>query len=524
MDELIAEITTAARGMWRHRWMGLIVAWIATAIGSAIVMSVPDKYEASARIFVDTQSILKPLMTGLAVQPNVDQQVVMLSRTLISRPNVEKLIRMADLDLKISSKNEQDALIDSLIKTLEIKTVGRDNLYVLSYRDSSPEKAKKVVQSLVSIFIESSMGDSRKDSKNARKFIDEQIKTYVVKLEEAEARLKTFKLRNMELQNVEGLDMTAQMSMVANQLNQAKLELREAENARDTARRQLNNEKLQAQDQTMNSLIQESNMSISTPEIDGRIDFQRRNLDGLLQRFTEQHPDVVNTRRLIKELTEVKKKEVLGLRRMAMENPVVSSSNSLMQQELNRIVATSEVQVATLKTRVGEYSTRLNRARELMKTAPQIESEQAQLNRDYDINKKNYNDLVTRRESAALTGDLESVAGLADFRLIDPPRASQKPVAPNRLLLMPVALVIALGLGLLTTFLISQMRAVFYDTRSLSQVVGLPILGAVNLVMNEHELNKEKKEMRLFVLASTGLIAVFSLGMVMLSFISEQAK
>ena len=504
--------------------MGLIVAWIATAIGSAIVMSVPDKYEASARIFVDTQSILKPLMTGLAVQPNVDQQVVMLSRTLISRPNVEKLIRMADLDLKISSKNEQDALIDSLIKTLEIKTVGRDNLYVLSYRDSSPETAKKVVQSLVSIFIESSMGDSRKDSKNARKFIDEQIKTYVVKLEEAEARLKTFKLRNMELQNVEGLDMTAQMSMVANQLNQAKLELREAENARDTARRQLNNEKLQAQDQTMNSLIQESNMSISTPEIDGRIDFQRRNLDGLLQRFTEQHPDVVNTRRLIKELTEVKKKEVLGLRRMAMENPVVSSSNSLMQQELNRIVATSEVQVATLKTRVAEYSTRLNRARELMKTAPQIESEQPQLNRDYDINKKNYNDLVTRRESAALTGDLESVAGLADFRLIDPPRASQKPVAPNRLLLMPVALVIALGLGLLTTFLISQMRAVFYDTRSLSQVVGLPMLGAVNLVMNEHELNKEKKEMRLFALASTGLIAVFSLGMVMLSFISEQAK
>ena len=79
--------------------MGLIVAWIATAIGSAIVLSVPDKYEATARIFVDTQSILKPLMSGLAVQPNVEQQVVMLSRTLISRPNIEKLVRMADLDL-----------------------------------------------------------------------------------------------------------------------------------------------------------------------------------------------------------------------------------------------------------------------------------------------------------------------------------------------------------------------------------------------------------------------------------------
>jgi len=265
MDELIAEISTVVRGMWRHRWMGLIVAWVATVVGSTVVMSVPDKYEATARIFVDTQSILKPLMSGLAVQPNVDQQVVMLSRTLISRPNVEKLIRMADLDLKISSKSEQDALIDSLIKTLEIKTVGRYNLYVLSYRDSSPDKAKKVVQSLVSIFIESSMGDSRKDSRNARKFIDEQIKTYVVKLEEAEARLKAFKLRNMELQNVEGLDMTEQMSLVANQLSQARLELREAENARDTAKRQLNQERLQAQDPALSGLLQESNLSVATP-------------------------------------------------------------------------------------------------------------------------------------------------------------------------------------------------------------------------------------------------------------------
>jgi len=524
MDELIAEITTVARGMWRHRRMGLLVAWIATAIGCAIVLSVPDKYEATARIFVDTQSILKPLMSGLAVQPNVDQQVVMLSRTLISRPNVEKLIRMADLDLKINSKSDQDALIDSLIKTLEIKTVGRDNLYALSYRDTSPEKAKKVVQSLVSIFIESSMGDSRKDSRNARKFIDDQIKTYVVKLEEAEARLKAFKLRNMELQNVEGMDMTEQMSSVVNQLNQAKLELREAENARDTAKRQLSNEKNQAQDQSMSSLLQESSLTISTPEIDGRIDIQRRNLDGLLQRFTEQHPDVINTRRLIKELLEVKKREVVGLRKMAMENPSQSSNSSLMQQELNRIVATSEVQVATLRTRVGEYSARLNRARELMKTAPQIESEQAQLNRDYDINKKNYNDLVTRRESAALTGDLESVAGLADFRLIDPPRASQKPVAPNRLLLMPLALVVALGLGLASAFLASQLRPVFYDKRSLSQVVGLPILGAVNLVMRDSEISSEKKELQRFWFASTGLLVAFLIGMVVLSFVTDGVK
>ena len=523
MDELISQISIAAKGMWKHRWLGLLVASLVTAIGSAIVLLVPDKYEATARIFVDTQSILKPLMSGLAVQPNVDQQVVMLSRTLISRPNVEKLIRMADLDLKSQSKEAQDTLIDTLMKTLEIKNVGRDNLYVLSYRDTTPEKAKRVVQSLLSIFVESSLGDSRKDSNTARKFIDEQIKAYVGKLEEAETRLKEFKVRNMEIQTTDGKDMAGQLSAVSSQLSQARLELREAENARDAARRQMEAEKSQTADITSRSLLQESAMSISTPEINARIEAQRHNLDMLLQRFTEQHPDVVGGRRLITELEELRRKEVQQLRRSAMAGPAAISSGSLAYQELSRLLANSEVQVAALRARVGEYEARFSRARALMKTAPQIEAEYAQLNRDYDVNKKNYNDLVARRESAALSVDLESAAGVADFRLIDPPRASPKPVAPNRLLLMPLALLAALGAGLATAFIASQVRAVYFDARSLSASVGLPLLGVVTFVMNEGAALKERADLKRFVAASGGLLGVFVAGMIALSLLSGRA-
>ena len=101
MDELLRQATAILRGMWQRRWLGIIVAWIVGAASVAAVLAIPDKYEATARIYVDTQTILRPLMTGLVTQPNVDQQVMMLSRTLITRPNVEKLIRMADRDLKI---------------------------------------------------------------------------------------------------------------------------------------------------------------------------------------------------------------------------------------------------------------------------------------------------------------------------------------------------------------------------------------------------------------------------------------
>ena len=523
MDELIRQIFTTAKGMWKHRWLGLLVAWIVTGIGAFVVLSVPNKYEASARIFVDTQSILKPLMSGMAVLPNVEQQVMMLSRTLISRPNVEKLIRMADLDLKIQSKGAQDALIDNLMKSLEIKNVGRDNLYVLSYRDASPDKAKRVIQSLVSIFVESSLGDTRKDSETAKKFIDEQIKTYVTKLEEVEKSLKEFKVRNIEFQTADGTDMAGQIGAVSSQLSQARLELREAENGRDAAKRQLDAEKSQTADITSRSLLQESAMSISTPEIDARIEAQKRNLDALLQRFTEEHPDVAGARRLIKELEDTKRKEVQELRKTAMANPASSSTNSLVYQELNRMLASSEVQVAALRARVAEYEARFSRTRELMKTAPKIEAEFNQLNRDYDINKKNYNGLVARRESAAMTGNLDSATGVADFRLIDPPRASPNPVAPNRLLLLPLALLAALGAGLATAFIASQLRSVFYDASSLRDAVGLPLLGVVTLVMGDGAALTEKAQLKKFLGASGGLLGVFIAGMIFLSFMSGRA-
>jgi uncharacterized protein involved in exopolysaccharide biosynthesis len=80
---------------------------------------------------------------------------------------------------------------------LQIREAGRDNLYTLAYTDTDAQRAKRVVQSMVSIFVESGLGDKRKDSDTARRFIEEQIKAYEQKLEDAENRLKEYKLRNI---------------------------------------------------------------------------------------------------------------------------------------------------------------------------------------------------------------------------------------------------------------------------------------------------------------------------------------
>jgi len=521
MQEVLSQVISIARGMWRFRWPGVVVAWLVAAVATVVVFRIPNQYEASARIYVDTQSILKPLMAGLAVQPNIEQQIGMLSRTLISRPNLEKLVRMADLDLGATSKAQQDQLFTDLGRDIKINSTTRDNLFTLSFKNTDQEKAKRVIQSMVSIFVESSLGASRKDTDSARVFLDEQIRNFEAKLEESEARLKEFRLRNLDMQSPDGQDAAARMAALSRQLEDARLQLREAERARDSAKSQLAAEKSQSGSVVTQSLLQESAIQVSTPEMDSRIEAQKRNLDALLQRFTDRHPDVVNTKRLIADLETQKAREMAEQRKKMLALSATSGpaaqSQSLATQELSRMLAGSEVQVAALQARVGEYSARLEAARSAVRTAPQLEAEAAQLNRDYEITKKNYDNLVARRQSAMMSGDLESAAGVADFRLIDPPRVSPKPVSPNRLMLLPLVLVAAIGAGLFTAFAASQLRPAFYDVNDLRQKTGLPLLGVVSVVLGDAERRRERMDRLRFFGASGSLVLLFGGGLAVMA-------
>lgn len=484
MEELVSQVIGYLRGMWRFRWWGLALAWLVGVAGGVAIYLMPDKYESTARINVDTQSVLRPLMSGLAVQPNVSQQINMLSRTLISRPNVEKLITMADLDLGVRSPAEREALINALMSDLQIRSTGRDNLFTLAYADTRPERAQRVVQSLLSLFVESGLGSNRQDADAARRFIEEQIRSYEQKLTEAENRLKDFRLRNMALLGAGTRDYITQIADVNEQLRQARLELREAENSRDAMKQQLASGQSEADFAPPPML--------ATPEIDARIETLQRNLDDLLQRYTERHPDVVGARRVIEEL-EKQKQDLLAQMR---ENPVASPIGGFGMgsgiEQTRLALAQGEARVASLRARVTEFESRLETLQADAQRIPQLETEMAQLNRDYSVHKSNYDALVSRRESASIAAEMNTQAGIADFRVIDPPSMPTKPSAPNRLLLLPLAALVGLGAGFALTFLISQLRPSFGDPRQLREISGLPVLGTVSMLPTPERRRKRR--------------------------------
>ena len=122
----------------------LMLTWIAV-IGCRCAASHFRSLQATARVYVDTQTVLKPLMSGLAVQPNVDEQISMLARTLIARPNIEKIMRSSDHDVTATTQLESDRLVDYGHLTHQVHRCGsREHLqHLLPGRQRRPREARR---------------------------------------------------------------------------------------------------------------------------------------------------------------------------------------------------------------------------------------------------------------------------------------------------------------------------------------------------------------------------------------------
>jgi polysaccharide chain length determinant protein (PEP-CTERM system associated) len=493
MDNFLPLLLSHLKGIWKRRWYAVMIAWLAVLVGGIIVYSLPDKYQASARVFVDTQGTLKPLLSGMTTVPNMEQQVLIMSRTLLSRPNIERVVRMVDLDINVTSEKEHERLINSLMEKISLKGTGRDNLYTVSYEHENPRIAKEVVQSMLTIFVEGSVGDKSQDSTNAINFINEQIKNYEEKLVQAEKALKDFKIKNNGLLPRQGSEYGTKLLDTMDSLTQAKLDLQEAEQARNAIKKQI---------------IGDENAQVpvlSNPEIDGRIQELNKNLDSLRLQFTEQHPDVISTKRLISQLEARKIEE----ERSKVRSADPGKNYSPMLQQLTVALSAAEAKVASMQARVVEYSARSHRLKEMSVAAPKVEEEFSQLNRDYLINKDSYEKLLARREAAKLSGDLSATSELMSFKVIDPPTIPLLPAGPNRLLLFSMVFAFALISGTGGAFLISQIQPTFFSQSSLRELTGYPILGTVTMNWTEPEQVKRKKSNYIFGLSCLFLITLY---------------
>ncbi len=476
MNEVVRQARNKLLAAWQYRWIGVSVAWVLAVVSVILVSFLNDTYQATARIHVDTQTVLKPLMKELAAQPDIDQQVRMLARTLISRPTIEKLIGLKELGFDVTTPEDREQLIAGLVRSINVQASGA-NVYTLLYRDNDAKRARALIEGLVTLFVESSTGGKKQDSAQAISFINQQISEYEEKLSTAENRLKDFKVKHFGVSGATQQDFFARMASLSDEVNKLKLDLSAAQRSRDSLRLALSSETPQL---PAEALPMRERTGPSETEI--RLDAQRRALDDLLRRFTEAHPDVAAARKAITDMERIKRDEdELNRRR----TPAVGTAPpNPVYQQLRVQLANAEAQTASLQSQLAMQQGRLEVVRSQAGKVPQIEAELQQLNRDYEVVRVAYQRLVERRESAAMGAKLDESSQLADFRIIEPALVSPNPVFPSRVAMALGSLLASLAAGIGAALGMAIAFPLVADEQELAQLTKRPVLGGVSLSLD----------------------------------------
>ncbi len=519
MEEILRVVLGYLSGVWRYRWISLLLAAVLSPIGWFYVASLPDVYRSSARVFVDTDSVLKPLIQGLVVQTDDRRRVSMMTRILFSRENMEKLARMTDLDLNAKTPAEMDELVEELKRKVKLQGAGSD-IYTIAYQDTEPELSKRVVQSMLTIFVESNLGSVREGQNTAEEFLQREIKDYERRIAEADRNLKDFKLRNLDFVTAKG-DYYQRLKDAKDAHKSTQEELALAEKRLEELGQQL--EGLEAENLEIEQHEYKESLKASIKEAtaseDARISDMEIEIDDLLLKYTDLHPEVIAMRRTLERL-EVKRNE---LRDQFIAEHARSIGTGMVAdpvfQELRLRYSEGLAEVASKEAQVENLERRILDLQQTVDHVLKIESEQKQLTSDYEILKNNHAQLMNRLETARLTRQVDSSADTVRFRILDPPDLPRKPSGPNRVAMSSGAFLGAVGLGVAVALLLSLLRPVFSDRRQISEMLGVPVLGSVNMVWTKKE--RRKRLLVDFAFGASFLALVGSFALVLLVFLMD---
>jgi polysaccharide chain length determinant protein (PEP-CTERM system associated) len=466
--------------VWRHKWLGVATAWLVCTAGWIGVALVPTKYESSARVYLNADPLLTPLLKGLAADTDPTRQLDFMQRTLLSRPNLEQLVRLTDLDIGVTNAEQKEALYKRLASDVSVAPVTL-NLLTISYRDQDPNMAKNVVQSLLTIFAEKTAGSSRADMDNAQRFLDSEINSYRDQLRAAEKRRAELAQQYPDIVSNRSPDAATNGDESISRLDQTratvtrlKLDLADAVTKRDAMQKEL------AAVPAMLS-VEKSPQVIVTggrlSPIDERLQEVRRNLDAMLLKYTEDHPDVKAARKQIAQIEAEGAKASGGAGKSG--GPTKGEvANSVYDQIKLRLVD-AEAAVAAVQRRLDDARSDQERIEKVAASAPGVLVQAQDLDRDYSILKRNYQELVARREATQIANAADTKTEKIQFRIVDPPQVPILPSAPNRPMLVSMVLLFGIGGGVAVPLALTQIDRSFATIGQLRNL-GLPILGSVS--------------------------------------------
>ena len=450
--------------VWRKRWYAVAAAWAFCLLGWIMIASLPNQYEATARVYIDADAVLTPLLRGIAVDSSLTDQLDLLQHMLLSRPNLERIIDKTDLQYGATTATEKERLVEALERSVKVIAQTK-NIFSISFRNQSPQLAADVVQAVLASFVENKAGNNKTDIENAQTFLDSQIDLYEKQLREAEEKRAVFKKKYIEL--IPGENGENRVEQARGQLQNLTGQLADLR-----ARRILIANELTHTDALT---VTENGVAAGDPNTDLRAAEER--LRNLKQIYTDAYPDVITQQRIVDSLRSQPPPPSAA--------PATTGGRSVpnpVYEQLKLRLIDVDSQIDSLVRQVTDAQHDFDRLNNIARGAPELEAQYTNLNRDYDVLRKNYDELLARREEMRIGNAAQIRASNVKMVIIDPPVAPRLPVAPNRVLLAFGVMLGALGAGGGLVVAQIALDQSFHNLVEL-RAMGLPVIGSISLAV-----------------------------------------
>ncbi|MBH0201191.1 MAG: lipopolysaccharide biosynthesis protein [Nitrospira sp.] len=534
----------------RRRKLILLTGLSLLTVSLTVAFLWPPTYKSMATILIEEQEIPSDLVRS-TITSYADQRIETIKQQVMSRTTLWKVVEQFDLYHDQLKNSPAEEIVKRFIKDIEVEVISADVVdkrtqhatkatiaFTVAYQNRSPELAQKVANELTSLFLGENLKSRERQAQEATSFLQQEADNLARHIGEIDEKIASFKHRaggalpeltplnqqmmnqaEREFQQIRGHEErksylegelatikpnTPILSVTGERILDSSERLRalRAEFAGAAANLSPDHPDIMKMKQEIEALEKETGQLPDAEEASKRLIDARAALAADLERLGNEHPDILQTRRKVSALEQ----EVHRLR--AVPNKIIAQRPENpayinLQAQLNSSTASLEALRKTrvdVKRRLQEYATRLERA-------PEIEPEYLVLTRDRDTSGQKYQEIRSRLLEAKVSEGLEVQRKGERFSLIDPPSLPEKPYKPNRMAIVLLGFILAVGGGI---GLGAAAESFDHSIRTPDQLVALTQhfpLAVIPFMPNEDDVSRVKLRRRIVQTAGIGAVA-----------------
>jgi len=498
----------------RQRWLFLSLFFFVWILVWAASWVLPSIYRSGTLILVEQPAVPEKLVAS-NIDIDIQRQLDSISEQILSRTRLVTIIDKLNLYADDRKSKSPDEMVDRMRKDIDIELVRSDDkklsAFNIYYLNPDPAMAQKATSELANLFIAENNEQRQERSENTTKFLEDQLEQARQKLAEQEARVREFKDKHPG-------ELPSQTPANLQILTGLQEQLRAQQDSLSRAKQQNTYlESLLSQYKAMGQTGTKSSDGTPTglADIDRELERLKAQLADLSSHYTDKHPDVRKTKEQIARTEKMREKLLADMKNSAgsaqpSANSVEPKSTAQLEMEsqlkANRIeIANHEAEIRDLEAKVGEYQGRLN-------MAPVMEQQFADITRDYEQSKTDYDSLLAKKNQSEMATDLEKTQQGEHFRMLDPPNRPSKPFKPNRLQLCALGLIAGIVMGGGASFAREKLSGKVFSEREIKKLLPFEVVSEIPPIETPAEQVAHRRGNWLAAIASIVIVGTILIG------------